>query len=1511
MQVRGWIACAGARVCLVRDRGVVLVARASGQPSRPQPPRPNRPQGQAVNRTRLQHRWNQVGRSPYPWEQEGLDHLRHLMPDAEPFRAWATFSFTARSGRINECDLLIAVPAGLYLLELKGHPGRVVNHGETWTFTEAGGRVLTLRNPLHLTDAKSKDLRSRLDWAASQLGLRLNIPKIQPAVFLSASGLDAHLDEVQRTNVYSRDGASRGLPTIWKDLLSRPPERDSLRVTPDVSKKLGDLLAHIGVAASNAHLRFGDDWLMRPEVLDAGPTWEDRLAERKGLVEEQGRVRIYLTALQAAQDERRSVERAARREYQVLQGISHPGIAQALDLRIHQGGPAILFRHRATDLRLDSYLELHAERLTPAIRLDLVRQLAEAVRYAHARSLYHRALAARSVYVSARDDGSSPVLRIIDWQSAARDADATMTTSISLSPLPGRHTGDADAYLAPEVAEPFADPADLDVFGLGAVSYLILTGSAPAPSRPALNARLANEGGLHLFAASDAVSTELDDLIFSATRADVNDRLESAEAFLLFLDEPEKQVGEAQLPTLGTDPLTALPGDELPGGWEVTRVLGTGSTARALLVERLEERGESVEHSARVLKVALDDVKAQHLQAESDALIKVGGGCIIRRIDGPRIIGDRTVLDLEYAGEQSLGARLRAEGRLSYHDLERFGGDLFSALKELAAHGVRHRDVKPDNLGIQTRSDRSRQLKLFDFSLTAVPDRDVTVGTRGYLDPFLGSDRRPAYDDHAEWYAATVTLYEMATGTRLEWDFGAVAPLMSDVQLPQIAADLFEPALREGLTGFFERALHREVDQRFDTLEQLETAWRAVFTTADAALPTSTPATADLETTADDADPAAVEAAREEHAAAATLATPLDAAGLSPRAVSVAHGLGATTVAELLDVPLSSITRARGTGNRVRKELIRRHRQWTASLAQPAAGPAPDATRRRPAPPGVDAPDHDLGVRADWLPSINDLVALLVAPFTGRRSRQSDVVHAVLGLASDAPPWPTQADVADAVGLTQASVSRHYKDALVTWAGRPELAAVRDELVTLVVESGRLMTTTELAKALRARRGCTAGTAEQELALAGAVVRAAVDVEQRSDLPGRVSSAAVDEAGEPDGEADARLAAVRRGATVWVVAESLPGTDDPVPAELVEYVLRLGAEASRLAGEDPLPGRATVLRTLRGVTPPEGLAPLPETRLVELGAAAALSPVSVSSRLELYPRDLALDRALRISQAPAGVTQARGVTVTDLLGRVRSRFPDLRLSPTPTYVTVEQALKDAGFDLPYDTARGAFFPRERPTAPSSITVTTFGQGSAPARLLPPDGVPALSKLAAGIERGGFFALTIKGRRLRGTVVDDLAGRYPVARLDLDAVFLRELRALVAERGQEWSKVLAGDLRLEESGQAGRGFASYLQATWRRVLGRAHEAYRPGQVLLVHDAALLGRYWDDGGHDLLVSLQASARRAHEGPHGLWLLCPGDTERETPRVGGHIVEVLGDHEVAALDRVTVDHLAGRAA
>jgi serine/threonine protein kinase len=161
----------------------------------------------------------------------------------------------------------------------------------------------------------------------------------------------------------------------------------------------------------------------------------------------------------------------------------------------------------------------------------LVRQLAEAVRYAHNRSLYHRALAARSVYVSAKEDGSRLVLRITDWQTAARDFEITRTIGNS-SVDPGHLEDSTQVYLAPEFDMPHADPVDMDVFGLGAVSYLILTGQQPAADRASLIDQVQTHGGLHPIGVADGLASELDQLIYRATRGETSERLESADGFL-------------------------------------------------------------------------------------------------------------------------------------------------------------------------------------------------------------------------------------------------------------------------------------------------------------------------------------------------------------------------------------------------------------------------------------------------------------------------------------------------------------------------------------------------------------------------------------------------------------------------------------------------------------------------------------------------------------------------------------------------------------------------------------------------------------------------------------------------------------------------------------------------------------------------------------------------------------------------------------------------------------------
>ena len=56
-------------------------------------------------------RWRQITPSQYAWEADALDYLRSILPDRDPYRAWANLEFTSREGRIYEVDALVVNPS--------------------------------------------------------------------------------------------------------------------------------------------------------------------------------------------------------------------------------------------------------------------------------------------------------------------------------------------------------------------------------------------------------------------------------------------------------------------------------------------------------------------------------------------------------------------------------------------------------------------------------------------------------------------------------------------------------------------------------------------------------------------------------------------------------------------------------------------------------------------------------------------------------------------------------------------------------------------------------------------------------------------------------------------------------------------------------------------------------------------------------------------------------------------------------------------------------------------------------------------------------------------------------------------------------------------------------------------------------------------------------------------------------------------------------------------------------
>jgi serine/threonine protein kinase len=105
--------------------------------------------------------------------------------------------------------------------------------------------------------------------------------------------------------------------------------------------------------------------------------------------------------------------------FELLRNINHPGILSPIDYIESELGPALIFDHDTDAIRLDHYLERYRTKLSVDTRMHLMRQIADAVRYAHSKKIVHRALSPQSILVY--NPGSvTPGIKIFDWQTGYR-----------------------------------------------------------------------------------------------------------------------------------------------------------------------------------------------------------------------------------------------------------------------------------------------------------------------------------------------------------------------------------------------------------------------------------------------------------------------------------------------------------------------------------------------------------------------------------------------------------------------------------------------------------------------------------------------------------------------------------------------------------------------------------------------------------------------------------------------------------------------------------------------------------------------------------------------------------------------------------------------------------------------------------------------------------------------------------------------------------------------------------
>lgn len=183
---------------------------------------------------------------------------------------------------------------------------------------------------------------------------------------------------------------------------------------------------------------------------------------------------------------------------------------------------------------------------------------------------------------------------------------------------------------------------------------------------------------------------------------------------------------------------------------------------------------------------------------------------------------------MEHVDGSSLREIIRSRAPLPADEAMGIALSLADALGVAHEAGIVHRDIKPANILVRA-SDGS--VKLADFGIARLPSSELTrtgetLGSPAYMSP--EQFRGETVDGRSDLFSLAVVLYEMLCGEKpfVGSDLASLAyAIVHETPVPVCR----RTRARAGLDAFFERALAKEPDRRFQSAASFRDAIRRII----------------------------------------------------------------------------------------------------------------------------------------------------------------------------------------------------------------------------------------------------------------------------------------------------------------------------------------------------------------------------------------------------------------------------------------------------------------------------------------------------------------------------------------------------------------------------------------------------------------------------------------------------------------------------------------------------------
>lgn len=228
-------------------------------------------------------------------------------------------------------------------------------------------------------------------------------------------------------------------------------------------------------------------------------------------------------------------------------------------------------------------------------------------------------------------------------------------------------------------------------------------------------------------------------------------------------------------------------------------------------VYRATRVADGLECAVKILRLT-DPFLVDKFQQEARILLTFNHPNIVRAFDTGRV-GGRPFIAMEFCGGGSL-RRMMGQRRLNGSEIRRVMGFACSAVHYAHAHGVIHRDLKPEHFMF----DAHGNVKVVDFGISKAASSltqtayGMVLGTPAYLSPEQA--RGQEVDFRTDIYALGIVLYELLGG-QVPFTGSNTAILEQHIKRPLPPLRAINPNVDEELAAVAEQALAKSPQQRF------------------------------------------------------------------------------------------------------------------------------------------------------------------------------------------------------------------------------------------------------------------------------------------------------------------------------------------------------------------------------------------------------------------------------------------------------------------------------------------------------------------------------------------------------------------------------------------------------------------------------------------------------------------------------------------------------------------------